>query len=429
MRKILKTVEEEPEREGGSEEGNERGHKFPVMPKRLKPKEGDGSATGPAGITTPFPESTSAYPDVTFQPLPLVGQNPTETYSEIALPHSPSLDTNYLSFKPSPRTNLVSPPGTMPERDTRTFSMYEMRAAVSAAAKAMEKREGGGKGVRGLASLDMESAEKIIRETILNYNTAQLIQESVMVEEENPKKRRSEGQEPILKLEGGNLTKCLEDSPLDRKFPGEASGSADWKEPERTRQGADSGWAHSWDDDETVGREKGENTGEEREERKEKSTGGKPGRKRERNEKPTIPKQVSIVESDVDFVDDGFKWRKYGQKGMKYNEYPRHYYRCTHLNCTAKKQVNRSPDNPSLLVTSYVGEHSHPGPALLRRRVPLPASAARQKLSRKLQGKKEAEGKKGEQRTELSSGAEGSNVGGALKEEVESPNGTSSESG
>ncbi|MQK21586.1 WRKY transcription factor, partial [Escherichia coli] len=41
-------------------------------------------------------------------------------------------------------------------------------------------------------------------------------------------------------------------------------------------------------------------------------------------------------------ADDGYNWRKYGQKQVKGSDYPRSYYKCTHLNCTVKKKVERA---------------------------------------------------------------------------------------
>ncbi|KAE9596386.1 putative transcription factor WRKY family [Lupinus albus] len=35
--------------------------------------------------------------------------------------------------------------------------------------------------------------------------------------------------------------------------------------------------------------------------------------------------------------DDGYNWRKYGQKLVKGSEFPRSYYKCTHPNCEVKK--------------------------------------------------------------------------------------------
>ena len=37
-----------------------------------------------------------------------------------------------------------------------------------------------------------------------------------------------------------------------------------------------------------------------------------------------------VVVSDTDYVDDGYRWRKYGQKQVRNHVFPRSYYRCTH---------------------------------------------------------------------------------------------------
>ncbi|GLJ37239.1 hypothetical protein SUGI_0755320 [Cryptomeria japonica] len=57
--------------------------------------------------------------------------------------------------------------------------------------------------------------------------------------------------------------------------------------------------------------------------------------------------------------DDGYKWRKYGQKSIKNSPYPRSYYRCTSPKCRAKKQVERCVDEPNTLAITYEGLHLH----------------------------------------------------------------------
>ncbi|XP_051130432.1 probable WRKY transcription factor 49 isoform X2 [Andrographis paniculata] len=58
-------------------------------------------------------------------------------------------------------------------------------------------------------------------------------------------------------------------------------------------------------------------------------------------------------------ADDGYKWRKYGQKSIKNSPNPRSYYRCTNPRCSAKKQVERSTDDPDTLIITYEGLHLH----------------------------------------------------------------------
>ncbi|GAV76569.1 WRKY domain-containing protein [Cephalotus follicularis] len=58
-------------------------------------------------------------------------------------------------------------------------------------------------------------------------------------------------------------------------------------------------------------------------------------------------------------ADDGYKWRKYGQKSIKNSPNPRSYYRCTNPRCSAKKQVERSSEDPETLIITYEGLHLH----------------------------------------------------------------------
>ncbi|RWW81401.1 hypothetical protein BHE74_00010206 [Ensete ventricosum] len=65
-------------------------------------------------------------------------------------------------------------------------------------------------------------------------------------------------------------------------------------------------------------------------------------------------------------AEDGYNWRKYGQKQVKGSEYPRSYYKCTHLNCQVKKKVERSQEGYFTEII-YKGEHNHPKPPPNRR--------------------------------------------------------------
>jgi len=67
-------------------------------------------------------------------------------------------------------------------------------------------------------------------------------------------------------------------------------------------------------------------------------------------------------------IKDGFRWRKYGQKSVKGSPYPRSYYRCTVVDCKAKKHVEKfKDDNGSVkLRTIFIGEHIHPAPLFNR---------------------------------------------------------------
>ncbi|KAJ9173707.1 hypothetical protein P3X46_016817 [Hevea brasiliensis] len=59
--------------------------------------------------------------------------------------------------------------------------------------------------------------------------------------------------------------------------------------------------------------------------------------------------------------DDGYSWRKYGQKDILGAKYPRSYYRCTYRNtqnCWATKQVQRSDDDHTIFDVTYRGLHT-----------------------------------------------------------------------
>lgn len=65
-------------------------------------------------------------------------------------------------------------------------------------------------------------------------------------------------------------------------------------------------------------------------------------------------------------ADDGYNWRKYGQKHVKGSEFPRSYYKCTHPNCEVKKLFERSHDG-KITEIIYKGTHEHPKPQPSRR--------------------------------------------------------------
>ncbi|KAL6622407.1 hypothetical protein ACP70R_032286 [Stipagrostis hirtigluma subsp. patula] len=67
--------------------------------------------------------------------------------------------------------------------------------------------------------------------------------------------------------------------------------------------------------------------------------------------------------SEVDIPHDGYLWRKYGQKVVKGNPYPRGYYKCTAPGCGVRKHVQREFQDPEFVITTYVGEHNHNLPA------------------------------------------------------------------
>ena len=100
-----------------------------------------------------------------------------------------------------------------------------------------------------------------------------------------------------------------------------------------------------------------------------------------------------MTKSEVDHLEDGYRWRKYGQKAVKNSPNPRFrdiyisfnviiwisqfllclskparrsYFRCTTPKCWVKKRVERSNEDPSIVVTTYEGQHNHHSPTIIR---------------------------------------------------------------
>ncbi|KAL3502920.1 hypothetical protein ACH5RR_037369 [Cinchona calisaya] len=90
----------------------------------------------------------------------------------------------------------------------------------------------------------------------------------------------------------------------------------------------------------------------------------KPRKKGEK--KPKEQRFAFMTKSEIDHLEDGYRWRKYGQKAVKNSPFPRNYYRCTSQKCTVKKRVERSFQDPSIVITTYEGQHNHHCPATLR---------------------------------------------------------------
>ncbi|KAK7311043.1 hypothetical protein RJT34_08915 [Clitoria ternatea] len=90
--------------------------------------------------------------------------------------------------------------------------------------------------------------------------------------------------------------------------------------------------------------------------------------KRARLEFPTAKKPLQIFvrthpKDDSLIINDGYQWRKYGQKVTKDHASPRAYFRCSMAPiCPAKKKVQRCIHDKSILVATYDGEHSHDVP-------------------------------------------------------------------
>ncbi|XP_068668531.1 probable WRKY transcription factor 26 [Aristolochia californica] len=75
------------------------------------------------------------------------------------------------------------------------------------------------------------------------------------------------------------------------------------------------------------------------------------------------PRVVVQTTSDIDILDDGYRWRKYGQKVVKGNPNPRSYYKCTYVGCPVRKHVERASHDHRAVITTYEGKHNHDVPA------------------------------------------------------------------
>ncbi|KAL3632264.1 hypothetical protein CASFOL_025248 [Castilleja foliolosa] len=94
---------------------------------------------------------------------------------------------------------------------------------------------------------------------------------------------------------------------------------------------------------------------------KSKNSSGKIKKKSEKKQRET--RFAFKTKSEIDNLEDGYRWRKYGQKAVKNSPFPRSYYRCTSQGCGVKKHVERSSEDPSVVITTYEGQHNHHTPA------------------------------------------------------------------
>ncbi|CAJ1937973.1 unnamed protein product [Sphenostylis stenocarpa] len=68
------------------------------------------------------------------------------------------------------------------------------------------------------------------------------------------------------------------------------------------------------------------------------------------------------TKSELEIMDDGYKWRKYGKKSVKSSPNLRNYYKCSSGGCIVKKRVERDREDSSYVITTYEGVHNHESP-------------------------------------------------------------------
>ncbi|KAF5453754.1 hypothetical protein F2P56_028629 [Juglans regia] len=102
-------------------------------------------------------------------------------------------------------------------------------------------------------------------------------------------------------------------------------------------------------------------------------------RRKDDGERRTVKMAAPRIGNTEIPPEDGYTWRKYGQKEILGSRFPRSYYRCTHqklYQCPAKKQVQRLDDDPSTFEVTYRADHtchmSSTAPSLIP---PLPLTA------------------------------------------------------
>ncbi|KAL2525663.1 putative WRKY transcription factor 50 [Abeliophyllum distichum] len=76
-------------------------------------------------------------------------------------------------------------------------------------------------------------------------------------------------------------------------------------------------------------------------------------------EKQITEKVAFKTKSEIEILDDGYKWRKYGKKKVKNSPNPRNYYKCSIQGCPVKKRIERDKEDPMYVVTTYEGIHNH----------------------------------------------------------------------
>ncbi|XP_027344985.1 disease resistance protein RPS2-like [Abrus precatorius] len=90
------------------------------------------------------------------------------------------------------------------------------------------------------------------------------------------------------------------------------------------------------------------------------SSPSRPSKRKNNDEERKILVCAPVGSTEIP-PEDGFPWRKYGQKQILGYKFPRNYYRCIYrykCECLARKLVQRLDDDPNMFEVTYRGEHT-----------------------------------------------------------------------
>ncbi|KMZ67485.1 hypothetical protein ZOSMA_267G00390 [Zostera marina] len=83
---------------------------------------------------------------------------------------------------------------------------------------------------------------------------------------------------------------------------------------------------------------------------------------------------VNLAKGLAESLEDGYHWKKYGQKNILGTKHPKGYFRCTYSQsrqCLATKHVQMSDGDQTVFDVTYFGEHScFPGESKNKETVP-----------------------------------------------------------
>ncbi|KAL6637191.1 hypothetical protein ACP70R_024763 [Stipagrostis hirtigluma subsp. patula] len=90
---------------------------------------------------------------------------------------------------------------------------------------------------------------------------------------------------------------------------------------------------------------------------------GRAGERNKNKVEEEAPSETGSGSQLLEMPEDGYEWKKYGQKFIKNIQKIRSYFRCRHKLCGAKKKVEWHPSDPGGgLRVVYEGAHQHGTP-------------------------------------------------------------------